>query len=538
MLVRKYQWMGVISFILTLFLLTDSLTVLATETGTIEGAGNSEKVEQYIVDEDEIWAQIDRDELRSLIDVEALKETIDLDALRTEVDKTLLLEQISDLNLLDSMSAEEILKEYNSLKESDKLDELIKEVVESEEFDEDFIKNHPVDVPNVKVPIISGSSPLDYIVDPMELIYQTEAVKYGGGNVQEGAPLLFRNSEGEYLFSDTSDMLSIVNRGNVPLQVTISAKLEDTYDVSMVDSRSDLGGTVPQLFMALVGKEGIISVLNDSGTSEITVVLEAVPEGTYKYTFNDETGKYESEMSENADESTFDSFSFGVTGDCNKDADWTRVNALPKMTVTWKTEPVLTDWDKVNEELEEADKVKFEAFKKVKLAALRDEELERLVQIQLDELVSEELDKLIDEEVERLAKEKFEELKQKAITEAFGEVSDDEDPVIEDTSGSDEILLIDEPVVKEKAADDTVSADEAGSGETETEPEEEKTEENSEGEVLGAKRETVEFFNSESVEQNTSGAAEENISDAGAGSTDEPVLFINEEDSAGETIIF
>ena len=538
MLVRKYQWMGVISFILTLLLLTDSLTVLATETGTIEGDGNSEKVEQYIVDEDEIWAQIDRDELRSLIDVEALKETIDEDALRAEIDKAPLLEKINDLTLLDSMNAEEILKEYNSLKESDKLDELIKDIVESDEFDEDFIKNHPVDVPNVKVPIISGESPLDYIVDPMGLIYQTEAARYGGGNVQENATLLFRNHEGNYLFSDTSDMLNIVNRGNVPLQVTISATLEGADEVSMVDSRSELGGYDPQLFMALVGKEGIISVLNDSGTSEITVVLKAVPEGTYKYTLNEETGKYESEISEKVDESTFDSFSFGVTGDCNNDADWTNVGNLPKISVTWKTEPVLTDWDKVNEELEEADKVKFEAFKKVKLAALRDEELERLVQIQLDELVSEELDKLIDEEVERLAKEKFEELKEKAITEAFGEVPDDEDPVIEDTSGSDEILLIDETEAKEKSADGTESEAENGNGEIKSISEEGKAEENSDGEVLGAKREAVEFFSSESAEQNISGAADENISDAGAGSTDEPVLFINEEDSAGETIIF
>ncbi len=538
MLVRRYQWMGVISFILTLLLLSDSLTVRATESGTIEGNGNSENVEQYIVDEDEIWAQIDRDELRSLIDVEALKETIDLDALRTEVDQTLLLEQISDLNLLDSMSAEEILKEYNSLKESDKLDELIKEVVESEEFDEDFIKNHPVDVPNVNVPIISESSPLDYIVDPMGLIYQTEAVKYGGGNVQEGAPLLFRNSEGEYLFSDTSDMLSIVNRGNVPLQVTISAKLEDTYDVSMVDSRSDLGGTVPQLFMALVGKEGIISVLNDSGTSEITVVLEAVPEGTYKYTFNDETGKYESEMSENADESTFDSFSFGVTGDCNKDADWTRVNALPKMTVTWKTEPVLTDWDKVNEELEEADKVKFEAFKKVKLADLREQELERLVQIQLDELVSEKIDKLIDEELDRLAEERFEELKEKAIREALGEEDPDAegtDAENQNTENSDELLLIDDPETPDGNDKDAENAESEGIIKDDV-SKSDATDENAEGEVLGARRESVEFIESGEPEDSQVNSDIDIIED----SDGEKVEFFNSgsEEQTTETIIF
>ena len=415
MLVRRYQWMGIVSLVLTLLLLSDSLIVRATESGTIIGEGTSENAEQYIVDEDKIWALIDRDELRSLIDVDELKETLDLEAVRSQIDKEALLEQISDINLLGTLSSEEILEDYNALKKADKLDEYIKKITGADGFDEDYIKNHPVDVPNVKIPITTGTSPLDYILDPLGLIYQTQAAKYGGGEVQENANVLFKNTEGEYLFSSTSDMMKIVNKGNVPLQVTISAKIENNGSVQMVDSSSELEGEEPSIFMALVGKDGILGVMNETGSSEISLVLNAVPDGTYKFTLNEETGEYESELSEKADESKFDSFEFGVTGECNTEANWSEVGELPKISVSWKTEPILTDWDKVNEQLEEADKVKFEAYKKVKLEELREAELERLIQIQVDDIISEDLEKLIDEEVERLAQIRFEELKELAI---------------------------------------------------------------------------------------------------------------------------
>ena len=455
MFVRRYQWMGMISAVLTLLLLSDSLIVQATETGTLIGDGTTEAVEQYEVNEDEIWALIDRDELRSLIDVDALKDSIDLEILRKKVDKEPLMEQISDVKLLESMSAEEILRDFNSLKEKDELDDLIREVLESDEFDEEYIKNKPIAVPNVKIPITDGNSPLDYIVDPMGLIYNTEAAKYGGGSVQEGANVLFRNTEGDYLFSDTSDMLKIVNKGTVPLQVTISAEIDNGGDVELVESSSMLDGLEPGLFMTLVGKDGLLSVLSENGNSEITVVLDAVPEGTYTYKRDEETGEYISEISENADESKFASFSFGLRGECNSEANWSRVQTLPRVVVTWHTEPILTGWDEITDKLEETDKVKFEAYKKVKLQELRDNELERLIQIQIDDMIYEELDKLIDEEVEMLAQTRFDELKELAIR---GELDLETGRPL----NSDDMLILDDAENAEDADGEGDAIDENG----------------------------------------------------------------------------
>ena len=55
------------------------------------------------------------------------------------------------------------------------------------------------DVVSVALPAISedGESPFDFIIDPQGLIYATDAAKYGGGKVEEGATLLFRNHDGE-----------------------------------------------------------------------------------------------------------------------------------------------------------------------------------------------------------------------------------------------------------------------------------------------------------------------------------------------------
>lgn len=486
---RKYQWMGISAIVLSIFLLADSIMALATEEGVIVGDGITETEESYEIDEDEIWALIDKSELRSLIDVEALKEQIDQDALKETIDKIALLETINDTNLLASLGEEEILAEYNEIKESGELEAFLDNAssvktmlvktqpVADEEikYDEEFIENHPIDVPNIKIPIISeGSSPFDYIVDPRGLVYSTNAARYDGGIVKEGATVLFENADGDYRFSDVSDMLEIVNKSNVPLQVTIKTSIEGAGSVKMAESMSELGGSTPSLFMALVDDEGIISVLSEKGNSETVVVLNPVPEGTYVYTWDPDKETYVSEMSKDADESTFDSFEFGLKAACNTEADWSRVDSLPTVAVSWKAEPVLTDWDKIYEELETADKVRFEAFKKIKLEELREAELERLVAEKLDELVNEELDKLIEQEVERLAGEKFEELKLAYIIgldledltsdELTGE---DEEESLLTEDGEAVLIISDDAKVQEDSVEESETADSSNESETE-----------------------------------------------------------------------
>ena len=468
---RKYRWLGTIASVLVLLLMSDSLLVHALELGTVTGDGISEDIEAYEIDEEEIWAQIDRDELRSLIDVDELRESINTDEYLEQLDIGAIEESISDLNLLDSLDAETILADFKEKEETGELDEIIQEIIESDDFDEDLILNHPDDIPNVTVPIVQENSPFDYILDPCGLVKLTDASKYGGGLVKDDASVLFRNTDSEYTFSDYSDKLTITNMSNIPIQVTISAKIENEGGVVLVDSVSELEGTEPSMYMSLVDNEGLLGVCNSNGSTDINVVLKAAPEGTYKYKLNEETGKYEYELAQKKEDSdySFDSFSFGLYAACNTEGDWSDIDVLPTIVVTWKTEPILTDWDKVTDGMEPTEKVRYEAYKEACLKELRETEIKRLVQEELDSIIEEELNLIIEAEVDALAQEKFEELRLNAIREKLEleenqqNDSDDELLIIENSDSSEQVVTdeqTDEPEIITQQSPDSGASDE------------------------------------------------------------------------------
>nr|WP_296437883.1 hypothetical protein [uncultured Acetatifactor sp.] len=80
------------------------------------------------------------------------------------------------------------------------------------------------DILSVELPVIAEGepSPFDFILDPWGLLYETSAIRYGGGAVEESATMLFHNKEREYDFSRYSDKLSIANPSGIPVIVTVS----------------------------------------------------------------------------------------------------------------------------------------------------------------------------------------------------------------------------------------------------------------------------------------------------------------------------
>ena len=89
-----------------------------------------------------------------------------------------------------------------------------------------------------------GRSSFDFILDPDGLIEKTGAKHYGGRDFQKGAHLFFMNDpvsseEGGQVsanFSDTSDKKTIVNRSNVPVKVSISAKFTSTSSAELSEN--------------------------------------------------------------------------------------------------------------------------------------------------------------------------------------------------------------------------------------------------------------------------------------------------------------
>lgn len=216
------------------------------------------------------------------------------------------------------------------------------------------------DVVSVALPAISedGESPFDFIIDPQGLIYATDAAKYGGGKVEENATILFRNHDGEYDFSRRSDGLTVKNRSNVPVVVTVTASIENLGDIELSGSKDYGDSDACSMYFAVVDDEGNEKPISEDGEISISTEMRKAPEDAYIYRIDEENGSYSYELSRSPEEIDFDSYSFGLTGYCNPNGNWQDVAVHPVVKVTWKVEPVLSDEEEEEpeqqEELEEA----------------------------------------------------------------------------------------------------------------------------------------------------------------------------------------
>ena len=216
------------------------------------------------------------------------------------------------------------------------------------------------DVVSVALPAISegGESPFDFVIDPQGLIFATDAAKYGGGKVEEGATILFRNHDGEYDFSRRSDSLTVKNRSNVPVVVTVTASIEDLGDIEIAGSTDFGDSDVCGMYLAVVDDEGNEKPISEGGEISISTEMRKAPDDAYVYRIDEENGSYSYELSRSPEEIDFDSYSFGLTGYCNPNGNWQDISVHPVVRVTWKVEPVLSEEEEEEpeqqEELEEA----------------------------------------------------------------------------------------------------------------------------------------------------------------------------------------
>ena len=203
------------------------------------------------------------------------------------------------------------------------------------------------DIVSVELPVIreNEDSPFDYLIDPQGLLYETGAIKYGGGKVDENATILFRNHDGEYDFSRHSDQLVVTNRSNVPVTVTISAGIENVGDAELVQSDDFTDSEERSIYLALVDDRGSRIPLSEDEDVSISVQMNQAPDNAYINRIDEETQSYEYVFSANPDEIEFDTYSFGLEGACNPNGEWQNISVCPKVSVTWKVEPILTEED-------------------------------------------------------------------------------------------------------------------------------------------------------------------------------------------------
>ena len=103
----------------------------------------------------------------------------------------------------------------------------------------------------------------DFILDPQELIRQTDAAAYGGKRFEEGATLFFERFDGtvEEDYSSDSDAVHITNRGDTPVDVEVKAPTVKPVDVT-VKVKAAEGANVQQV------KTGVEGALRDFFSGE------------------------------------------------------------------------------------------------------------------------------------------------------------------------------------------------------------------------------------------------------------------------------
>lgn len=187
------------------------------------------------------------------------------------------------------------------------------------------------DVINMVLPTATEGekSPFDFILDPQGLIYETDAIRYGGGVVEEGATLLFCNQEGDYDFSRYSDQLTVKNQGIVPVSVTVTAYISDFEGIEIIGEENFSESQACSVYLAIVDDQGNVQPLSAEGEVSINQVLEA------------------------ASEDGPAAYSFRLTGACSPDADWQGVAVHPVVTVTWRMEPMTAEEDRATDEGEQ-----------------------------------------------------------------------------------------------------------------------------------------------------------------------------------------
>ncbi len=420
----------------------------------------------YGIDDEEIWALIDKDDLRSFVDVDTIREAIDKEAILGKIDVDMLAEEIDEEDLARQVDTDQ----------------------------------HPIDIVNTKMPIIGEDSPFDFIIDPMKLVYDTDAAKYGGGRVEEGASILFKNNEGDYLFSSKSDLLTISNHGNIPVQVTIRASINNSAGIEFVGSRSELGGADPQIFMALCDEDGIRSVMTEDGEARIDVVLDAVPDDSYSFVWNEEEGKYDYKVSEGFDEDDYDSFSFQIYGDCNTEGKWTDIGDAPTIVVSWEAVPVHPEKDKLDETVEQYSseiEMKVSDYlakqsdqekelssdqakeRNEKIEKLRREALIELANAQFKAMLEEELRRLVDDEVEELAAKEYKELRAEKIRQLLEEAENANEDANKDANEEGFAEELTDESISQKTTPEEASMQDETEKETESKPEKEASEDSS-----------------------------------------------------------
>ena len=189
-----------------------------------------------------------------------------------------------------------------------------------------------MDVFSVELPTIPEDT-LDFIIDPQDLL-QEDSSAYPGATFYEGTGLYFQTSTNVY--TENSAGITIVNKSSVPITLSVSASVDLSQEgVSLTDDPEFTNDATPGIYLALTDGITPYPVDAEDETVTMTVTLDAVDESNYEVIYDPVEG-YSYRLKPTTPVSEFNSFTFHVTGGCNKDADWgSYPDITAEMEVLW-----------------------------------------------------------------------------------------------------------------------------------------------------------------------------------------------------------
>lgn len=216
-----------------------------------------------------------------------------------------------------------------------------------------------VDLPTI--PEVEGAAnPLDFILDPNDLIKQTEGAKYPGvsfdynsDSAHSGTPtkgLYFKNTGAYYDYSGKSNDIVAYNMGTNDVKINATANLSDATGINVIDSYTSAytwSTTEPEICMSVTKKAtaNVRNIMNADGEATLTDTVDGVNTTSgWKISYNTESEKYEYIPE---DESISDSVAYYFFIEGQSGGNWSGVEETinPKLDLTWSLTEITANAD-------------------------------------------------------------------------------------------------------------------------------------------------------------------------------------------------
>lgn len=192
------------------------------------------------------------------------------------------------------------------------------------------------EVYSVTLPTVAEKT-YDFILDPQDLISQTNNEAYSGAAFNGDTGMYFQTASNQY--TEKSAAQTVVNKSAVDIDLTMDVKVDmDSVAGISIEEAASLTSTTPSINLALVGtlnggdEDDPVYVGADGELSK-TVKLDN-DAADYTAVYETSTYVYKNTESDHDDSQ----YEFYLTGAANKGAkvDWTDVkDKTPSITVTW-----------------------------------------------------------------------------------------------------------------------------------------------------------------------------------------------------------